>query len=87
MTENKTPKGMLICGWLAAVLLSIGTYFKLMHWPFASIMIILGTVFFVLFYLPLWLISSLKTGKMATIFKFVDPGNEGDIIRIKPLII
>jgi hypothetical protein len=68
MTENKIPRSVLVFGWLSAAFLAIGTFFKFMHWPGASPMVMAGSVFFMLFYLPLWLIGELKNGrKLATI--------------------
>jgi hypothetical protein len=46
-------KTMLVSGTSAAILLIIGSFFKVMHWPGASILLVSGTVFLSLIFLPL----------------------------------
>ncbi len=47
-------------GLTSTFLLLAGTIFKLMHWPGASVMVVLGAGFLALFYLPLILTHKLK---------------------------
>lgn len=52
---NKKPmkKFMYVASFIAAVGLTTGVLFKTMHWPGASILMLLGTILFVLALLPL----------------------------------
>jgi hypothetical protein len=47
-------------GLTSAILLLAGTIFKLMHWPMAAILIVLGTAMLTLLYLPMLLWHKLK---------------------------
>lgn len=62
LTEmNETMKKLTFgFGLTSTFLLLAGTIFKLMHWPFASILITLGTALLVLGYLPMILTHKLK---------------------------
>jgi hypothetical protein len=53
-------KTMLVSGTSAAILLIIGSLFKVMHWPGASILLVLGTVFLSLIFLPLLFLTKSK---------------------------
>lgn len=46
-------RSMIISGGSSAFLLLIGSIFKLMHWPGAGILLLLGIVFFSLIFLPI----------------------------------
>ncbi len=46
-------KAMIISGGLSALLLSVGIFFKFMHWPGASINLVCGITMFSLMFLPL----------------------------------
>lgn len=46
-------KTMIVSGISAAILLSVGSIFKLMHWPGAAIILVLGVAFLSLLFLPL----------------------------------
>src|SRR5687768_14509813 len=61
--ERKTPSSVLLFGWLYGLLISFGVIFKTMHWPGASMLLIFGSLFFLLFYLPLWFINESKKGR------------------------
>lgn len=53
-------KAMIISGTASATLLSIGLFFKFMHWPGASIGILLGITLLSLVFLPLMFILKIK---------------------------
>jgi hypothetical protein len=72
MQYQKIPRAQLLAGWISALLISLGTLFKLMHWPGASAMLTLGIVTFCLFYLPLWLLNAPKKGQKIILgFQFI----------------
>ena len=52
-----------VIGTAAAVMLFFGTTFKIMHWPFANILIVLGAAHMIMFFLPLLLIHNLRSTK------------------------
>lgn len=54
---------MKITGVIAAIFISLSTFFKLMHWPGAGPGLILGCLVFLFFYLPLWVINEPKQGR------------------------
>jgi hypothetical protein len=62
LTEmNETMKKVaFVFGLTSAFLLLAGTIFKLMHWPGANIMVVLGGGILSLLYLPMLLIHKLK---------------------------
>lgn len=53
-------KAMIISGALSALLLSVGIFFKFMHWPGASINLVCGISMFSLVFLPLVFILKVK---------------------------
>lgn len=53
-------KTMMVSGTTAAILLIVGSFFKLMHWPGASILLVLGTVLLSLIFLPLLFLTKSK---------------------------
>jgi hypothetical protein len=62
-----------IFGWLTTIFLLVGHFFKMMHWPGASVAVIVGSGLFLFFYLPLWLSSALKNkeDRVIKIIQFV----------------
>jgi len=58
---------MKIIGFLSSIFLLFGVFFKLMHWPGASILVVLGSGLFSLIFLPLMMI-----------LKFRDDGEKKD---------
>lgn len=50
-------------GTAAAAMLLFGTSFKIMHWPFANILIVLGAANMIMLFLPLLLIHNLRSTK------------------------
>jgi len=51
---EKTTKIQYISGVCMLVVFSLGLLFKMFHWPYANITLILGTIIFVLIYVPLY---------------------------------
>lgn len=63
-------------GLVAMGLILVGSFFKVMHWPGASIMFVLGYTFLCLLFLPLFFIDKSKieisgVGKIAQVFGFL----------------
>ncbi|HEX5002941.1 MAG TPA: hypothetical protein VFW78_10645 [Bacteroidia bacterium] len=67
--QHKNDKILLGLGSLSAILISIGTLFKIMHWPGANVLGISSVVVLVLFYLPVNLVAGIRNPdiKMNTI--------------------
>ena len=61
--EQKPNIAVRVFGWIASFFIAIATLFKLMHWPGASPSMVVGSISFLLFYLPLWLINAPKKDK------------------------
>ncbi|MCD6017704.1 MAG: protein serine/threonine phosphatase [Bacteroidetes bacterium] len=59
--EFKPSKTLNVLVWLAIIPSLIGEFFKVMHWPGAGPLMILGTFVFAFMYLPLYIIESWKT--------------------------
>jgi len=59
--------------WAACILIVIGTFFKVLHWPGSSILVIFGSLFFIFCYLPLWFYEAYKTKEFRyfTIVQFI----------------
>ncbi len=55
---NKTLK---ILGWSICIITFLGIMFKMMHWPGASLFLLLYPFLMIFFYLPVWLNNELKT--------------------------
>jgi len=58
--ESNRSVALSIIGFVAAFLICIGIFFKIMHWPGAQFMIISGGVLLLLGYLPIYFISIYK---------------------------
>lgn len=58
--EKQVDKFVLSFGFLIAIVAFIGVLFKLMHWPFANIMMISGISAFVFAYVPLYYITRVR---------------------------
>jgi hypothetical protein len=56
-------KALLIIGWFVLFTITTGTMFKLMHWPGAGPMLVVGITFFCAIYLPLFFIERMISGK------------------------
>jgi hypothetical protein len=59
-----------IAGVLCALLLLFGMLFKVMHWPFTSLLIVLGGSLLVMPFLPLLLIHNLQKAEGAMVYGF-----------------
>lgn len=57
----KRKKVFFITGFVASTLATIGFLFKVMHWPGASIMLILGLATFIFAVIPLWFYQKYKS--------------------------
>jgi cation transport ATPase len=53
-------KLMFSAGFIGAVLISIGSLFKIMHWPMANVMMISGMIAFLLLFVPLFALDRYK---------------------------
>lgn len=60
-TDIKPSKTLNVLVWLAIIPTLIGEFFKIQHWPGASIAMVLGAFLFTFFYIPLFTIESWKT--------------------------
>jgi hypothetical protein len=58
--EKQVDKFVLSFGFLIAIVAFIGVLFKLMHWPFANILMISGISAFVFAYVPLYYITRVR---------------------------
>jgi hypothetical protein len=58
--EKQVDKLVLSFGFLIAMVAFIGVLFKLMHWPFANILMISGISAFVFAYVPLYFITRVR---------------------------
>lgn len=56
-------KVLTVIGYLSAILILFATLFKLMHWPGASFMIIVGMSFLLMFFIPLFFINRMIENK------------------------
>ncbi|HRG00114.1 MAG TPA: SpoIIE family protein phosphatase [Bacteroidia bacterium] len=60
LIETKPSKILNVLIWLAIIPTLIGEFFKIQHWPGASILMMIGTFVFAFFYLPLYTIENWK---------------------------
>ena len=58
--ESKTDKWVFSIGFLLAILITVGIIFKLMHWPYANIMMFSGLTTFVFGYVPLYFLTRIR---------------------------
>tara|TARA_B110000046_G_scaffold66152_1_gene73987 strand:- start:126 stop:866 length:741 start_codon:yes stop_codon:yes gene_type:complete len=68
-----TNTSSIIFGYGAAILLTIGTIFKVQHWPGAAVVANIGFAFLVLVFMPLYMLKAYKTSenKMLALSKTV----------------
>lgn len=62
--ESKVDKAVFSFGFLIAIVLSAGLIFKLMHWPFANIMMLSSTVIFTFIYVPLYFFTRVRRAEL-----------------------
>ena len=58
--ENQRNIFLSLTGVLAAITVSLGMLFKIMHWPYATLLWISGVVILMFFYLPVYFVSQYK---------------------------
>lgn len=58
--ESKTDKWVFSIGFLLAMLISLSIIFKLMHWPYAHIMMFSGLTAFIFGYVPLYFLTRIR---------------------------
>ncbi len=61
LNEIKPSKTLNVIVWILIIPTLLGEFFKIQHWPGASILIMFGTFIFTFFYMPLFAIESWKT--------------------------
>ena len=61
--SKKTEKMVYSFGFLLGISTSIGVLFKLMHWPYAGILMLSGVSIFTFIYVPLYYITQSRTTK------------------------
>lgn len=73
MINDKKPSiATTIFGAFAGLFIALSAFFKMMHWPGAAPILIIGGISFTLFYLPLWLIQQGKKGRwLILIYQFI----------------
>lgn len=52
--ESTTDKVVFSFGLLLAMAIAVGVIFKIMHWPYANILMYSGTIIFTAIYVPLY---------------------------------
>lgn len=62
--ESKVDKAVFSFGFLIAMILSAGLIFKLMHWPFANVMMLSSTVTFTFVYVPLYFFTRVRRAEL-----------------------
>jgi len=62
--ESKVDKAVFSFGFLIAMILSAGVIFKLMHWPYANIMMLSSTVTFTFIYVPIYFFSRVRRAEL-----------------------
>ncbi len=55
-----------IAGILGGIAVCLGVLFKIMHWPWANILMNVGGILLIFFFLPLYIYSSIKTKQLKT---------------------
>ena len=61
-------KLIYISGIIAAIVLTIGTSFKIQHWPGAGILLTISITFFTLFFIPAALLTTINMKKRMPIY-------------------
>lgn len=56
-------KTMIVSGWISSIFIFVGSFFKIMHWPGASILLILGLGISALLFVPLLFTLKIKERK------------------------
>lgn len=61
LPKAKPSTALKVLIWTCLVPSFIGQFFKMQHWPGASILMLVGTLVFCFFYLPLFINEERKT--------------------------
>jgi hypothetical protein len=71
--KHKKDKIIVGLGTLAAVSLSLGVLFKIMHWPFANMLCLVSLLIMLLLFLPIYYLSGIKNPdtKVNTIYSSI----------------
>lgn len=64
--SKKYPLGLLFTGIVGIVGFSLGTLFKILHWPGAAILLLLGSVLLFCIFLPIYAYNAYKEKKVLT---------------------
>ncbi|MEJ6582481.1 MAG: hypothetical protein QNL61_08570 [Crocinitomicaceae bacterium] len=62
--ESKVDKAVFSFGFLIAIILSAGLIFKIMHWPFANVMMLSSTVVFTFVYVPVYFFTRVRRAEL-----------------------
>jgi hypothetical protein len=62
--ESKVDKVVFSFGFLIAMILSAGIIFKIMHWPFANVMMLSSTVVFTFVYVPVYFFTRVRRAEL-----------------------
>lgn len=57
---TKTDKWVLSFGFLIGISTSVGFLFKIMHWPFANVLIFWGLIAFLFAYIPMYFVTRIR---------------------------
>jgi hypothetical protein len=75
--ENQKPsRAIKVIAWITIIFVIFGETFKVMHWPGASLLLLLASFVFSCFYLPLFTFESWKSqtdfkSKAKTVLQFI----------------
>tara|TARA_R110002049_G_scaffold85790_9_gene218178 strand:- start:1537 stop:2640 length:1104 start_codon:yes stop_codon:yes gene_type:complete len=62
--ETTTDKVVFSFGLLLAMAISVGVIFKIMHWPYANMLMYAGTIIFTLLYVPIYFFTRIRRPEM-----------------------
>jgi hypothetical protein len=62
--EKKIDKWVFSFGFLLAMAITIGVLFKIMHWPFANILMLSGLTSFIFIYVPIYYFSRIRRAEL-----------------------
>lgn len=62
--ESKIDKSVFGFGFITAIVLTAGLIFKLMHWPYANIMMLSSTVIFTFVYVPVYFFTRVRRAEL-----------------------
>lgn len=62
--ESTTDKAVFSFGLLLGMVISVGVIFKIMHWPYANVLMLSGTIIFTVLYVPLYFFTRIRRPEM-----------------------